>query len=50
MRNRRIQHLNERSRGDQLVKVKVATPESLTKEQRQLFEQLAESLGQSKKK
>ena len=50
LKNRGIQHLNERSRGDQLVKVKVATPESLTKEQRQLFEQLAESLGQGKKK
>jgi hypothetical protein len=28
----------------------VTTPDALTKEQRQLFEQLALSLGQSKKK
>jgi molecular chaperone DnaJ len=50
LKNRGIQHLNERSRGDELITVKVSTPESLTKEQRQLFEQLAESLGQGKKK
>lgn len=50
LKNRGIQHLNERSRGDQLVTVKVFTPESLTKEQKQLFEKLAESLGPGRKK
>ena len=32
-------------RGDQLVIVNVAMPTKLTKEQRELFEKLAESLG-----
>jgi molecular chaperone DnaJ len=40
-----VPHLNDKGRGDELVTVKVATPESLTKEQRALFEQLARSLG-----
>lgn len=34
-----------RSRGDQLVAVKVATPTELTDRQQELFEELAESLG-----
>jgi DnaJ-class molecular chaperone len=42
--------LQERGRGDQIITVSVTTPESLTKEQRQLFEQLADSLGQDKNK
>lgn len=46
-KNKGVQHLQERGRGDQIVTVSVTTPESLTKEQRQLFEKLAESLGQS---
>ncbi|MDD5190471.1 MAG: molecular chaperone DnaJ [Dehalococcoidales bacterium] len=50
LKNRGVQHLNERSRGDELVTVHVLTPESLTKEQRQLFEKLAEILGTDKKK
>lgn len=45
LKNQGIQHLNERSRGDQLVTVNVMTPGNLTREQRQLFEQLAQSLG-----
>ena len=49
-RGRGITHLQERGRGDQIITVSVTTPESLTKEQKQLFEQLAESLGQDKKK
>lgn len=39
-----IPYLNRSGRGDQLVKVKVITPEKLTEEQRQLFKQLAEGL------
>ncbi len=50
LKNKGVTHLNERSRGDQLVTVTVATPESLTKEQKRLFEQLADSLGKNKKK
>jgi len=32
-------------RGDQMVMVNIAIPSKLTKEQRELFEKLAESLG-----
>jgi molecular chaperone DnaJ len=49
-RNKGITHLQDRGRGDQIITVSVTTPDSLTKEQRQLFEQLAQSLGQPKKK
>jgi len=49
-RNKGITHLQDRGRGDQIVIVSVTTPDSLTKEQRQLFEQLAQSLGQPKRK
>lgn len=50
LKGKGIQHLNEHSRGDELVTVDVVTPESLTREQRQLFEKLAESLGTGKDK
>jgi molecular chaperone DnaJ len=40
-----IPHLRGRGNGDQLVVLKVVTPESLTREQRRLFEELAKSLG-----
>lgn len=49
LKNKGIQHLDERGRGDELVTVNVFTPDSLTKEQRQLFEKLAESLGKDRK-
>jgi molecular chaperone DnaJ len=49
-RNKGITHLQGRSRGDQIITVSVQTPDSLTKEQKQLFEQLAQSLDQGKKK
>ena len=49
LRNKGVQHLNERGRGDELVTVRVITPDSLTKEQRQLFEKLAQSLGKDDK-
>jgi len=45
MRGKGIPHLRDNSRGDQLVIVNVAIPTRLTAEQRQLFEQLAKSLG-----
>ena len=41
LRNKGIVSLNERGRGDQFVTVNVAIPTKLTKEQRQLFEDLA---------
>jgi len=49
IKNRGIPHLHGRGRGDQLVTVSVVTPESLTKEQRQLFEKLAASLNPPKR-
>ncbi|MDD5287731.1 MAG: molecular chaperone DnaJ [Dehalococcoidales bacterium] len=49
LRNKGVQHLQERGRGDQIITVSVITPDTLTKEQKQLFEKLAESMGQSKK-
>lgn len=49
LKNKGIQHLNERGRGDELVTVQVITPDSLTKEQRQLFEKLAQSLDKDDK-
>jgi molecular chaperone DnaJ len=45
LKNKGIPHLNGRGRGDELVTVSVVTPDSLTKEQRRLFEELARSLG-----
>ncbi len=40
-----IPHLRRSGHGDQLVTIFVVTPESLTKHQRQLLEELASSLG-----
>jgi len=40
-----VSHLHRGGRGDQLVTLLVVTPESLTKKQRQLFEELASSFN-----
>jgi len=40
-----IPHLHRSGRGDQLVVLIVVTPDSLTKQQRQLFQELASSLS-----
>jgi len=45
MRNKGVPHLRNNTCGDQLVVINVAIPKSLSDEQRQLIEQLAESLG-----
>jgi hypothetical protein len=37
-----------RGRGDELITVRVGTPEKLTKEQKKLFEQFAETLKKEK--
>jgi molecular chaperone DnaJ len=47
MKDKGIPHLRGLGRGDQLVILRVVTPESLNKEQRKLFEELARSLGKS---
>jgi molecular chaperone DnaJ len=45
LRGKGVPHLRRSGRGDQLVLVNVAIPNKLTREQRELFEKLAESLG-----
>ncbi|MFC2005062.1 molecular chaperone DnaJ [Chloroflexota bacterium] len=45
LKNKGIPHLHGRGQGNQLVRLMVVTPESLTKRQRQLFEELAKDLG-----
>jgi len=40
-----VPHLHRNGRGDQLVTLFVATPQSLTKKQRQLLQELGDSLG-----
>src|SRR5512147_1770727 len=45
IKNKGVPHLRRSGRGDQLVIVNVAVPTKLIKEQRELFEKLAESLG-----
>jgi len=49
LKNNGIPHLHRNGRGDQLVMLFVVTPESLTEKQRQLFQELANSLGPAKK-
>jgi molecular chaperone DnaJ len=45
LRDKGIPHLHGFGRGDQMVRLRVMTPESLTREQRRLFEELAKTLG-----
>ena len=42
MRDKGIQHLNRTTKGDQLVRINVATPTKLTKEEKSLIEKLSE--------
>ena len=49
LKNRGIAHLQRNGHGDQIVRLLVVTPESLTKQQRQLFQELASTLGPAKK-
>jgi molecular chaperone DnaJ len=49
LRNKGIPHLRSGGRGDQLNKLQVVTPEALTKRQRELFEELSQTLGPTKK-
>jgi len=48
LKNKGIPHLHRRGHGDQLVTLLVVTPDSLTKKQRQLFQELADTLGPAK--
>ena len=45
LKDKGIPHLHSGGRGDQMVIIRVVTPESLSKEQRKLFEELEKSLG-----
>lgn len=45
LKEKGVPHLRGGGRGDQLVIVHVVTPESLSEEQRKLFQQLAKTLG-----
>lgn len=45
LKHKGVPYVRRNGRGDQKVIVNVAIPEKLTKEQRELFEQLAKSLG-----
>jgi len=45
LKNKGIPHLHGRGCGDQMVILFVVTPDSLNKKQRQLFEELAKTLG-----
>ena len=49
LKNKGVPHLHRSGRGDQLVTLLVVTPESLTEKQRQLFQELASSLGPAKR-
>lgn len=49
LKKKGIPHLQRHGQGDQIVSLFVATPESLTKRQRQLFQELAETMEQTKK-
>ncbi|MDR3741477.1 MAG: molecular chaperone DnaJ [Terracidiphilus sp.] len=44
VRGKGVPHLNERGRGDLIVRVLVQTPKKLSRQQRELVEQLAESM------
>ena len=49
LRNKGISHLHRNGQGDQIVKLLVVTPDKLTKQQRQLFQELADSLSPAKR-
>jgi len=48
LKGKGIPYLHRSGQGDQLVKVRVVTPERLDEEQRQLFLELAKSLGEAR--
>jgi len=50
LKGKGVPHLRHHGRGDQLVSLFVATPESLDEEQRQLIKKLADSLGPGRKR
>lgn len=49
LKDKGIPHLYKHGRGDQFVRIFVVTPDSLTKQQRQLLQELAKTMGPVKK-
>ena len=49
LKDKGVSHLHRNGRGDQIVSLFVTTPESLTKQQRKLFQELASTLNPTKK-
>ncbi len=49
LKKKGIPHIYGNGRGDHLVRLQVVTPDSLTKKQRQLFEELDKTLGPAKR-
>ncbi len=49
LKGKGITHLHRNHRGDQLVGLRVVTPEQLTKDQRHIFQELANSLNRKRK-
>ena len=47
LRNKGVPHIRSSRRGDQIVAVHVEIPKSLSREQRQIFQALAESMGET---
>ena len=47
LKGRGVSYVHRSERGDQLVKVRVITPERLNTEQRRLFQELAKGLGKA---
>ncbi len=47
LRDRGVPHLNGNGRGDQMVMTQVIVPTNLTDQQRELFEEMADSLGKA---
>ena len=49
LKGKGIPHLRRGGQGDQLVRLSVITPDSLTKEQRRLFQELAKTMGPARR-
>jgi molecular chaperone DnaJ len=50
LKGKGVPHLRRNGRGDQMVELLVVTPESLNKKQRQIFQELADSLEPAKRR
>jgi molecular chaperone DnaJ len=46
LKGKGVAHIDGKGRGDQLIEIKIVTPQNLDEKQRRLFEELAETLSQ----